>query len=777
MGTCVPFRQFVLKVHSRCDLACDHCYMYEHADQSWRARPRAMALATVAKTAARIAEHVQAHQVPGVCVVLHGGEPLLAGPERLEAAIMALRSALDGLCDADVRIHTNGIQLDERFCALFRRYRVKVGISLDGDRASNDRHRRYADGRGSYESAIRAIDLVRREIPELYSGLLCTIDVRNDPAAVYRELIAHRPPTIDFLLPHATWDNPPECPSETAYADWLIRVFREWHADGMPLPVRMFDSVIRTSHGGGSLTESLGLEPSDLVVVETDGAVEQADSLKTAYDGAPVTGFNVFAHTFDEVAEHPGIVARQRGLAGLSGICQECPVVSTCGGGLYAHRYRTGSGFANPSVYCADLLKLINHIRSQTQRPVHFLPGPAMDDLASGYGGAEAIESLAGVQQTLRRALLASIPQEAGTAAAWSVITRIDREDRDSLNAVLAYPYVRVWAARCLRGEAEPADLSAVAAVAAIQSGLDVQLRLPVRAGMVHLPTIGSWLVDKTADTILIDIGCGTYQLPRGAAALPLRRLSAGEITVVLDDLDPFRDCYEWPTASRLEDREFSMWQETFREAWALIERDHSAYAPGMAAGLSVIVPLASVERDQHISATARDAFGSVAIGRPTDPAVLALLIMHEFQHVKLGAVLDMLDLYDAADTNLYYAPWRNDPRPLEGLLQGTYAHIAVTDYWRVRRTVLADGRESVAAAVAFAQWRQQTMAAIDTLSRSGSLTEVGRRFVARMRATIAGWLGEPVPAAALDIATGSALRHRNAWLKAHGAESVGAAG
>ena len=37
-----PFRQIVLKVHGQCNLACDYCYVYEHGDQSWRDRPRAM---------------------------------------------------------------------------------------------------------------------------------------------------------------------------------------------------------------------------------------------------------------------------------------------------------------------------------------------------------------------------------------------------------------------------------------------------------------------------------------------------------------------------------------------------------------------------------------------------------------------------------------------------------------------------------------------------------------------------------------------------------------
>ena len=56
------------------------------------------------------------------------------------------------LCDLDLRIHTNGVLLTERFCELFAEHGVKVGISIDGDRAANDRHRRYADGRSSYDT-------------------------------------------------------------------------------------------------------------------------------------------------------------------------------------------------------------------------------------------------------------------------------------------------------------------------------------------------------------------------------------------------------------------------------------------------------------------------------------------------------------------------------------------------------------------------------------------------------------------------------------------------
>ena len=118
-GPPVPLSQFVLKVHSRCDLACDHCYVYEAADQSWRGRPMVISDEVAAQTAQRIAEHARAHALKTVQVVLHGGEPLLAGRARLERIITALRAATDGVCHLDLRIHTNGVLLSEAFCELF----------------------------------------------------------------------------------------------------------------------------------------------------------------------------------------------------------------------------------------------------------------------------------------------------------------------------------------------------------------------------------------------------------------------------------------------------------------------------------------------------------------------------------------------------------------------------------------------------------------------------------------------------------------------------------
>src|SRR5262249_38308078 len=64
-----------------------------------------------------------------------------------------------------------------------------VVLAGGGAGAANARHRRYADGCSSYDKVIAAIGLLRSRFLDLYGGLLCTIDVANDPVAVYESLM------------------------------------------------------------------------------------------------------------------------------------------------------------------------------------------------------------------------------------------------------------------------------------------------------------------------------------------------------------------------------------------------------------------------------------------------------------------------------------------------------------------------------------------------------------------------------------------------------------
>jgi uncharacterized protein len=362
----VPFREFIIKIHSRCDLACDYCYMFEMADQSWRDKPRKMTQEVAARTAVRIGEHARAHNIPNIALVLHGGEPLLAGRDLISYLVTAVRRAAGIGVAVDTSVQTNAVGLDESYLAMFEELGIRVGVSLDGNSEAHDRHRRFASGRGSYNAVTAGLRrLASDRHRHLFSGLLCTIDIRNDPLGTYESLAAFEPPKIDFLLPHGTWASPPpgRMPeaTETPYADWLITIFDHWYS-APRTRIRLFDEIMRLILGEDSASEMVGLAPSRLLVIETDGGIEQGDTLKIAYHGAPETGLHVDRNRLDDALLLPGVVARQFGERGLCATCRACPIRRVCGGGLYAHRYRVGTGFANPSVYCPDLIRLISHI-------------------------------------------------------------------------------------------------------------------------------------------------------------------------------------------------------------------------------------------------------------------------------------------------------------------------------------------------------------------------------------------------------------------------------
>ncbi|MFJ5261995.1 FxsB family cyclophane-forming radical SAM/SPASM peptide maturase [Streptomyces sp. NPDC088387] len=659
------FRQFVLKVHSRCDLACDHCYVYRHADQSWRRRPQVMADDVITATVSRIAEHARAHpELRRVHVILHGGEPLLAGSERLARIAAALRTALDGVCALHLRMQTNGLLLDEEFCRMLVREGIAVGISLDGDRASHDRHRVRANGTGSYDAVVRAVRLIGSPPHRAaFAGLLCTVDAANDPVAVHDALAALDPPRVDFLLPHATWDRPPwRDPARPAtYAHWLTTVHDRWAAAGRPFPVRLFDSIEAGRDGAESFTEALGLGSPDLVVVETDGEIEQADWLKTAAQNAPSTGFHVLRDSFDDAAAHPGFLAQRGGTDALSRTCQECEVVRICGGGLYGHRHRAANGFDNPSVYCEDLFRLIGHVlNAPREQPVarpHTLTAHGFDSLAAGDGDDEALDALLDAEASVRRMLMAAVCAAYPGPGA-SALNELDRQWPAATADTLRHPYLGTWAVRALEGRltarAVTERLAETALAVALRTGCELRLEPP--RWRAHLPGLGRLTLPPGHGPLLARGGTllratrpGGPELPVTHAWEPVRRLVTPEFTVLLEDGDPYRDGFGATPAPRLDAAELALWSRRFTEAAELLRDRAGRRLPGIRALLRACTP---VRGEGELSAVAVDpgAFGALGLALPRDATALAGLIEEGVQQMKFNALTDLFDLAASAE-------------------------------------------------------------------------------------------------------------------------------
>ncbi|WP_171075271.1 HEXXH motif domain-containing protein [Nonomuraea basaltis] len=411
----------------------------------------------------------------------------------------------------------------------------------------------------------------------------------------------------------------------------------------------------------------------------------------------------------------------------------------------------------------------------------HRISATAFARLAAGGGGAQAVAELCAAQTSKHRLLVRLLVDEAQRAGlvtrAYEALSEMETGAPEEVGRCLRHPAVGAWALRACRGQADPGRLAAVALAAAVRTRTACRLEVPVRDGALMLPSLGLVTLPNSAPEVAVasvepsdggaelrvghhvrrvDTSCD------GSGWQVLHRVPFGPGRLMtIDDLDPYR----WPgddVDERLTEERRQWWSSCLREAWKVLQARHWTMGGEIAMAVSVLTPVVTRSLEQH-SASARDTFGTIALSDPIDGMGMALTLAHELQHAKLYALSDLVELTTPDDGRRYYAPWRPDPRPLNGLLHGAYAHAGVAGFWR-RHT--EDPGRGPHAQVEFARWREASYQVTGTLLDSGALTKEGTHFVSTLRDTLVRWRAEPVDPVAAAQARLQSERHRKACVE-----------
>ena len=456
----------------------------------------------------------------------------------------------------------------------------------------------------------------------------------------------------------------------------------------------------------------------------------------------------------------------------------------------------------------------------------HALSAPVVAELHSADEHPGAVAALLDAAYSSRLLLLVVAMRESA-AARWpegvrreaalavgdaeELLGRAQARDAAAFRRVLLDPQAGLWGAQLLRrlrrpGAAVPGDptplwvdagyLHQLAAAAAIASGLEFTLPVPVRRGRVVLPGLGRATfrpagdpgghalaeVRATADRVVVACGAEEVALPadpetdaQGWEGMRRLRVGTGDaaLTVVVDDLGPYGLTDGAGSSDRLDDGAFARWRSMLDDAWALLLADHPERAAALRAGLLSLAPLPQGMRLRPHSASTSDAFGLIVLSEPDHhegaaavAVQLAVTLVHEFRHTLLNGLLLLEPLFlDCAD--LFHAPWRDDPRPIGGAVHGAYSFAGVTAFWR-ERLRRDRGAAAELAGFEFALWRQQALRVAVGLDDHRAVTPRGRALLDAIERELRSWGTETVAESPRELAGMAARHHAMGWRTHH---------
>ncbi len=383
-----------------------------------------------------------------------------------------------------------------------------------------------------------------------------------------------------------------------------------------------------------------------------------------------------------------------------------------------------------------------------------------------------------------------------------SLLVRADRADSEDVATVLLHPSVGRWMSRTLRelealtdesAGSPPEDLihlHSIAAAAAIRAGLTFDSLLPLRDGFAFLPTLGAAYLGSGgagSATVYGDHGSATIKNRHTTVRVPANDETAAPFwhpahrvrapvgsrffDFILDDMDPYRDAGSPAAPSRLSQAELTHWEQATRNAGSLLASVDSRQAEALAVTLKALTPLPGTTGGTVNSATSTDAFGGLTASVPLDGVDLAATLVHEFQHIKFNALQDRVEFHRDGNDGLYelfYAPWRDDPRPLSGLFHGVFAFIGVVEFWR-KLALISSGERLRRAQFQLTYWSTQTREAYVELCSSRRLTDAGEYCRGLMGRTVATWADTaPVPEDVAMLAAEAVVAHRMRWRLHH---------
>jgi uncharacterized protein len=369
-----------------CNLDCHYCFYLEKTERLGQEKQARMDDATLE---AHIRQTIAATDDPEVQFAWQGGEPTLMGLDFFRRAVAIQEHYRPEGRSIVNTFQTNGVLLDDAWCAFLAGHKFLVGLSVDGPRELHDAMRIDKGGKPTFDKVMAAAERMRRHGVEFNSLTVVGRHNQEHALKVYRFLRKNVSPFMQFIplveraVPGATdhrLSGPPGAPSEEhdatvtpwsvqsdAWGRFMCTVYDEWvRADVGTVFVQAFDTALGAWMG---LPAALCIHAETCgraLIIEHNGDVFSCDHF--AYPEFKLG--NVKTDNLRAMVDSPqqkafGDAKRDT----LPGKCRRCPVLHACRGGCPKHRFlKTEDGEPGLHYLCAGYFRFFTHVDEGMRR-------------------------------------------------------------------------------------------------------------------------------------------------------------------------------------------------------------------------------------------------------------------------------------------------------------------------------------------------------------------------------------------------------------------------
>jgi uncharacterized protein len=307
-----------------CNMDCTYCF-YRTAS---RARENKI---MTERTVDMLLKRIREYKPAALTVLFQGGDPTLAGLGFFRYFTENMKQNLP--IPVSYGLQSNGTLIDEAFAKFFKENDFLVGISLDGNRKTNDRYRLDQKGQAVLPEVMNGITALTKNRVDF--NILSVIDNQN--AADLEETWCYfKKHDFRFLqfIPCIDENNGVSLSPE-AYGQFLNRSFDLWYEEWMKgnyISVRHIDNYIRILMGDPPENCAMCGICGSYFVVESNGDLFPCDfycneeyRLGSIFDIDP----------FDEKEKQRAFIAQSKVIHAL---CRGCRYYPLCRGGCRRDR-------------------------------------------------------------------------------------------------------------------------------------------------------------------------------------------------------------------------------------------------------------------------------------------------------------------------------------------------------------------------------------------------------------------------------------------------------